>query len=74
MITVSDLRNLRNILNLSELSRQAGVSYSTIDSKLRKNSELSVTQSMKFMRALKHYGLTFEGTPEHIEELFKGKQ
>lgn len=70
MLTLNDLREMKTIINLSALSRRAGISYNTIDSKLRNNTELTVIQSQQYMRALREFGLKFEGNIEKETQLF----
>ena len=67
MIRLSDIVTLSAVLNLKEVCSQAGLSYSTMFTKIRKaksgephRSELSVTESEKFMAALTTFGITVD--------------
>ena len=59
MITIADLQSLRPILNFKSLALRAGIKYVTLDTKIRRGSELSVIQSAQIEEALKSFGLVY---------------
>lgn len=60
MITLEDLKILKQILSIKAIEEKAGLNINILHSKLNQNSELSVTQSMNITKVLKNYGLTYE--------------
>lgn len=67
MITIEALSNIKAIVNLKALSRESGVSYSTMVDKLSNNRELTITESRALAWVLNKYGLRYTEEQPPIE-------
>ena len=56
-MTIAQLKEMRPLLNLTELARRSGIVESTLLAKVRRGSELSVVESEALEKALRAVGL-----------------
>lgn len=52
MLDIKELKRIAPLLRLTEVCKQAGLSYQSIAAKLHRESELSVVESEKIKRTL----------------------
>jgi|GEM_PF-4446620 len=57
MITIRRLQQLKPILHLTEIARRAQIPVSTLLAKVRRGTELSVTEARKIEDVLRSFGL-----------------
>ena len=61
VLTVERLADLATILNLSALSREAGINVQTLQAKIRRRTPLTGSETRQIVRALKrHHLVTIE--------------
>ncbi len=61
VLTVERLADLATILNLSALSREAGINVQTLQAKIRRRTPLTGNETRQIVRALKrHHLVTIE--------------
>ena len=61
VLTVDRLADLARILNMSALSREAGINVQTLQAKIRRRTPLTGSETQQIVRALKrHHLVTFE--------------
>ena len=58
LITIKQLREMRPLLNLAELARRSGINEQKLFAKVRRGTELTVTESVAIDRVLGEVGLT----------------
>ena len=57
VLTVDRLADLARILNMSALSREAGINIQTLQAKIRRRTPLSGSETRQIVRALKRHHL-----------------
>lgn len=57
MIDVQLLRRLQKFIKIAQVCKEADLNYSTIKTKLIKQTELNVKESQKISKALKNNGI-----------------
>ena len=61
VLTVDRLADLAKILNISALSREAGINVQTLQAKIRRRTPLTGSETRQIVRALKrHHLVTIE--------------
>ncbi len=58
LITVKQLQEMRPLLNLAELARRANINEHKLFAKVRRGSELTVTESAAIESAFRAVGIT----------------
>jgi transposase len=62
MINVEVLQTACKVIKVSVVARMAGIAPGTLDSKIRFNRELTVTESSKIEKVLHELGITLQTT------------
>lgn len=60
MITTQVIAQLKNIINITQLAKEAKINSNTLHTKVREMRDLSTTESMKIENALNKYHLKIE--------------
>ena len=60
MITIQNLQTASKIIKIAVLARLAGIASATLDSKVRFNRELTVTESVALEKVLKENGILLQ--------------
>ena len=61
MLRIEHLIKMRPIINLQSLAKLAGMPSATLNSKMVRNTQLSVDESERLGRVLNEHGIIFEG-------------